>query len=117
MKLSNRLKNESIVYLEGYITKKRNRSLPTWKENKIKKLIETKKKTLSQQSWDILENPLFKLAEAEIIREGYTEKYITDGKEKYEIPPEKTMLMMLKIVDTAHQQGQRNILSRYCKGC
>ena len=115
MKLSRRLQGKSIVYLERYITKKRERPLPDWKEKKIKTLIKRKQKGLDKFAIQILNCPLYKLAETEIIREGYRGKMIIEGQVRYEIPPSKTMLMMLKIVDKANKQGQKRKLDEYCR--
>ena len=107
-KLSSRLENKSIEYLEKYLLKRRSRPLQEWKEKKIKTIIIKKNKGLDKFATLILESPLYKLAEAEIIREGY--------KMSYEILPEKTLLMMLKIVKTANEQGQQKRLDEYCRG-
>ena len=114
-KLSNQLKNESIYYLKKYLTKRRTRALPEWKEKKIKILIEKKKKGLDKFATEILKSPLYKLAETEIIREGYVNKVTVSGETIYEIPPAKTLLMMLKIVKTANEQGQQEKLKAYCE--
>jgi len=114
--ISKQLKNESVEYLQNYIDKeKRNRRLPKWKINKIKILIENKKKNLDDLANEIINSPLFKLANSEIIREGHVNKFKIDNKVKYEIPPAKTLLMMLKIVETANKQGQREKLNQYCE--
>jgi len=115
MKLSKCLQEKSITYLEHYITKKRKRPLPYWKEKKIKTLIKRKQKGLNKLTTQILNSPLYKLAEAEIIREGKVHKFTVDGQLKYEIPPAQTLLMMLKIVDVTNKQGQKNKLDEYCR--
>lgn len=116
--LSNRLKDKSIEYLKKYIKTKRKRKLSKQKIEQIEKLIIKKRKGLDQLATQILESPLYKLAETEIIREGYQIKkaIIIEDQIKYEIPPSKTLLMMLKIVDTANQQGQQKKLNEYCEG-
>ena len=107
-KLSNRLKNKSIEYLTKYLLKRRDRPLQEWKEKKIKTIIIKKLKGLDEFATRIEQSPLYKLAETEIMREGY--------KTEHEILPEKTLLMMFKIVKTANEQGQQKRLDEYCEG-
>jgi len=114
-KLSNQLKNESIDYLEKYLKLKRKKRLSKWKIIKIKELIKEKKKGLDEFTNEILKSPLYKLAEVEIIREGHVNKFKVSGKNRYEIDPAKTLLMMLKIVDKVNQQGQQYKLNEYCE--
>lgn len=113
--ISNNLKGKSIEYLKKYLSKKRNRPLSIIIKNKIKKIILKKENTLDKFADLIIKSPLFKLATAEIIREGYNQKVVIKGKVTYDIPPSKTILKMLEIVDVANRQGQKKSLEEYCR--
>jgi len=113
--LSSSLKGRSIEFLRNYLSKKRGRPLSSITKNKIKKIILKKESKLDESADQIIESPLFKLAVAEIIREGYNKKVTINGQVKYDIPPSKIMLKMLEVVDVANRQGQKKDLDEYCR--
>ena len=75
-----------------------------------------KKQNVDTLTTEIMNSPLFDLAVAEIVRRGEAVKVKIEGKDKYDIPPAKIILMMLEIVDTTNKQGQKKILNNYCEG-
>lgn len=115
VKLSKSMKKQSSHFLKGYLLKDRKRPLTTRVKQKVKKLIQKKEKNFDVFADEIIKSPLFTLAVAEIIREGYNRKIFIDGQEKYDIPPSRIMLKMLEIVDVANRQGQKKMLEDYCR--
>jgi len=70
MKITNKMKEASVDYLEKYMSKKRKNILSAKHLSEINNLITQKRKQNTKLATEILNSPLCKIAIADVIRDG-----------------------------------------------
>jgi len=114
LKLSNKLKEESVEYLRNYLKRERPHRLPLKKRELIKKLITKREKECDKEAWLYVNSSLCHLAQEELVRERRADKIIENGKITYKIPSVAEMVLkMLEIVNLAHDKGYGDILNSF----
>ncbi len=115
MKLSKKLQEESVKYLQNYLAKKRKRPLSLTKKNIIKLLIEFKKKENREFAGQIVDSGLCKLACVQLVREGKAKGIRINNELKYEVNPALVLLKMTEVIDNANQKGLKDTLNGFLK--
>ena len=115
IKISKKLKEESVNYLQNYLKQKRQRFLTKKHREYIKSLIEKKKKANEKEAELYINSSLFNLAFEELVRERKARKNITDDNKIDRntglISVGELILKMIEIVNEAHDKGLGEILN------
>jgi len=110
MKISNKLLEESVVYLENYI---RNKKFSKNKRLAIRKIITQKKVKNRKFAEEIIQAPLCKLASANLVKQGKFIQLKIGTHTEYVVESNTLLLKMLDIVNKTCIKGLRQELDEY----
>lgn len=115
--LSNKLKDESIVYLQNFLKKKRPRPLPKKVIDTVNKWIIEKKKDNSKLAEEIINSALWNLAWEQLKNLRAIERIdVGGGKYREYADPRDVLLVMNKILETANETEKKEELQNYMQG-
>jgi len=110
MKISNKLLEESVVYLENYI---RNKKLSKNKRLAIRKIIIQRKIENRKLAEEMIQTPLYKLASTNLVKQGKFTQLKIGTYIEYVVESNTLLLRMLEIVNKACIRGLRQELNEY----